>query len=33
MPALEALMPPIAFDEIQSLVETRRSQRRLSYDA
>lgn len=30
---VEKLMPPVQFDEIQSLVETRRQQRRLSYDA
>lgn len=32
MPKLEALMPPIEIGEIQTLVETRRAERRLSYD-
>lgn len=31
MPAMDKLMPPVQFDEIQSLVETKRAQRRLSY--
>jgi len=34
MPALDQLMPPVQFDEIASLVETKRAQRRLGrYDA
>ena len=32
MPEMSTLMPPVIFDEIQSLVETKRAQRRLSYD-
>lgn len=32
MPKLEALMPPIDVGEIQTLVETRRAERRLAYD-
>lgn len=34
MPAMDALMPPVQFDEISSLVEAKRAQRRLGhYDA
>jgi hypothetical protein len=35
MPALDKLMPPVEFDEISSLVESKRAQRRLGhqYDA
>jgi len=32
MPKLETLMPPLEVGEIQSLVETRRAERRISYD-
>lgn len=31
MPSLEALMPPVEVQEIQTLVETKREQRRLAY--